>query len=455
MDIRFDEKHQEDDAEKTTVVAKVPTLNPQDGNLILVLEKSIQGVRNELMENPYVLEALKVIPVGGYRSAIGALWNAVVDDLRNKVMHRSLSSFNREVKLNRDIKTYEDFQEYLTDEQLIEGAYKIGVIGWEARKMLQQAKQTRHIFSGHPRSSEPTITKVLAMMEDCVKYVLSQEFPPQIVDIDDYMTILTNENFDRNEIAVENALGDLPETYKEQLIHRVFKEYIHPDSGTGLRGNIEFVAPIFWKALPKNIKINVVRQVDSFIQRGDKTATDCAFTFVKVVDGTRYLSVNARKYKLKPIIQKLMDNLDKWEIENECVKELRSYAGFIPPELIFDYVSALTHTYVGCMGHSSCSPRTDFYANAAAPSIQIMFTKFDDSAATAFVDCITQSSLLQSRIGNPTKMRRLRSLGNILLELISDSFDDKAILNTLGDETKEKDFLKCIKTRNQTPMHKS
>lgn len=431
----------------------IDTLMPalRETDFYPILQRSISGVRDELLDCPYIQEALRVLPVGGYRSAIGSFWNAVIDDLRNKIIHRSLSTFNREIKFRREIKTYDDFQDCVTDDDLIEGAYKIGVIGWEARKMLLQAKQIRHVFSGHPNSSDPSILKVLAMMEDCIKYVLSQEYPLQIIDIDDYMTALGNEGFDRNEQAVENALGDLPETYKDQLVHRLLTAYVHPDSASELRGNIEFIAPIFWKVIHKNTKITIVRRIDSIYPKSNKNETDKAFDFVRIVGGTRYLSVNARKYKLKPIIERLKENLDKWVIENECVKELRPYAGYIPPDLIEDYVWSLTHTYIGYIGSSFQFSRTDFYANGAAPTIILMFSKFDDELASAFVNCIKMSPILHVRISNPAKFRRLRSLAHIVLERISENFEDTEFLEILTDEKQEEKFFKILNAEKTTP----
>lgn len=118
-----------------------------------------QGIREDMQDSPYIQETLRVLPVGGYRSAIGSFWNAVVDDLRNKIIARSIVLFNKEMKPQRNITKYEDFQDYVNDEMLIDGAYKIGVIGWEAQKVLKQAKETRHIFDGHPHSSDPTPLK--------------------------------------------------------------------------------------------------------------------------------------------------------------------------------------------------------------------------------------------------------------------------------------------------------
>jgi hypothetical protein len=386
-----------------------------------------------------------VLPVGGYRSAIGAFWNAVVDDLRQKIIFRSLSLFNKSNNCGREIKTYEDFQDYVNDDQLIEGAYKIGVIGWEASRILRHAKETRHIFSGHPKSSDPSIVKVMAVMDDCIRYVLNAEYPPKIIDIDEYMTVLASQTFDRNNVAVENALGDLPEVYKNELINRLYTVYTHKDSPSDLRSNIEFIAPIMWPVLPRAVQLQVVRRVDQDITKGDGTITEYAFAFVRLVNGTKYLSTTAKKYKLQPLVEALEKNVDDFTAENRLVLELEPYSASVPPELLNSYVSVLTQTYVGRMGASAHWARTDFFADQAALAIPGMFQKFDDQAAASFVHAIRNNDLLRRRIHTPTKLRRLRSLGNIVLSRISESFVEKNLLESLVDESREEDFLKNIR----------
>ena len=117
---------------------------PQDK--LEYLQKELTNVRDDFANNKYVREAITVLAAGGLRSTIGSYWNAVIDDLRRKIIHRSLDLFNKEVNPKRKIETYEDFQNHITDFELIDGAYKIGVIGWEAQKLLHQARETRNIF---------------------------------------------------------------------------------------------------------------------------------------------------------------------------------------------------------------------------------------------------------------------------------------------------------------------
>jgi hypothetical protein len=410
-----------------------------------LLEKSIMNVRDEIKDNPYIIEALKVLPVGGYRSAIGSFWNAVVDDLRNKIMHRSLSLFNKSIDFRREIKSYDDFQNYVNDDDLIEGAYKIGVIGWEASKILKHSKETRHIFDGHPKSSDPSIIKVLGMFEDCIKYVLNEPYPPQIIDISEYIETMNSIDFDRNEIAVSNAIEELPEIYKSELINRIFKAYNIEETSTELRSNIEFIAPLLWKVLPKEHKNQIVKSLDKIISESNTKKTKRAFKFIQIVKGNIYLSANSRNYIIKPLVDNLKNNLDEWDAENKYVKLLEQYASYIPAELLKDYVWSLTHTYIGYIGGSRQYSRSDFFANAAAPRIQSMFELFDDNAAMAFVETIKESRTLKSRIDSPTKLNRLRTLGNIVSEKISTSFSEKEFIETLVDETKEKEFFKSIK----------
>ena len=417
----------------------------QNNDSALQFGKICELIREDMRDNPYIEETLRVLTVGGYRSAIGSFWNAVVDDLRNKILFRSISMFNKEMNPSKTVKTYEDFQDNVNDEMLIDGAYKIGVIGWEAHKVLKQAKETRHIFDGHPKSSDPGPLKALSMMHDCIKYVLSQEYPPQIVDIDDYINVMGTNEFDRNEFSVTEAISNLPDTYKNELINRLFTSYITENCSTILRSNIEFVAPILWKVLPKNVMVQVSNRVDQVIGKANTSEIKYAFSFMNIVASKKYLTTRSKKYLLAPIIEKLISNLDNFTEEDSCVYELSKYAGYIPRELLYKYVFAITQTYVGYIGGSYRFSRTDFYANGAAIKIPVMFESFDDESAHAFIEAIKNNKKLQERISNKVKLDRLRTLGEIVNRKISENFDEIEFLELLINKEKEKEFFEILK----------
>lgn len=415
-----------------------------NNDITQLIKRAVLQVRPDMQDNPYILEALKVLPVGGYRSAIGAFWNAVVDDLRNKIIFRSLDLFNKEINVGHKITNYDDFINYVNDDQLIEGAYKIGVIGWEAYKLLKHSKEARHIFSGHPKSSAPSIIKVLSVIDDCIKYVLNEEYPSKIIDIDEYIDTLKTENFDRNEISITNALNDLPENYKNELINRLFTIYISPDVTSVLSSNIEFLSPLLWKVINKETKIQITRRVDQEYPKGNVLVTQRAFNFISLVKSNLYLSLNAKKYLLEPLINTLKDNLDNWTVENEMVRRLSVYADIIPEELIDNYVSSITLTYVGTVGSSAQWARTDFYANGAAYYIPDMFEAFNDRMVDSFIKTLKINDILKQRIKSPSKMRRLRNLGTIALGKCSENYPQRNVLELLVDDTKELEFQRII-----------
>ncbi len=429
----------------TSEPKQILTVSLAETEMVPLFERTLQSIRDDFHGNPYIDEALKVLPVGGYRSAIGAFWNAVVDDLRNKIIWRSTELFNKTTNVGRTVGTYEDFQTYVNDDQLIDGAYKIGVITFEASKVLKHAKETRHFFSGHPKSGEPTIIKVLAMWEDCIRYVLRAPYPSKIIDLDDYMKIMDSPAFDRNKVSIEIALTELPDDYKNELANRLFTAYCHPNATSTIRSNIEFVLPILWPVLGRGVQIQVIRRVDQEIANGDAVATEQAFGFASLAKSTVYLSPAARRYKLEPLVQKLKTATDDWPVENEVVQQLLPFAAVVPPEVVPDYVWGLTHTYVGYTGHSFQFARTNFYADGAASYIPQMFELFDDAAAAAFVRTVKESTKLQSRITNAAKLHRLRTLGQIVLDKVSATFTDRSFLEALVQPGREEDLAAYLR----------
>ena len=145
------------------------------------------------------------------------------------------------------------------------------------------------------------------------------------------------------------------------------------------------------------------------------------------------------------MVKALTAAFDDFPRENDAVKALVPYASLIPDDLLPEYVLSLTRTYVGRMGSSARWNRTDFFADGAAMYIPDMFKSFDDHAASYFVEGVKANELLKRRIEAPAKMRRLRILGNIVLEKISNTFQERQFIEALCDEQREAEFLALLR----------
>ncbi len=409
------------------------------------LQKELTNIRDDVRDDPYILEAIKVLAAGGLRSTIGSYWNAVVHDIRMKVIHRSLDLFNKELSHLRDVREYEDFQNHITDYDLIEGAYKTGVINWEGRKLLQQARETRNIFDGHPKSSDPTLFKVFNMIADCNRYVLSQPLPMPIIDIDQYIQTMDGSNYNQNEIAIEQALSELPEIYKQELTNKLFGVYIKDNASTTLRANTEFAFPILWKLLSKDIRKQIGKRFDQLIIEGNTDKIGWATDIMSVIEGFRYVSEPSRKIIYDPLIKQLEDNLDEWSIEGKAMQEIDRLGTVIPLDLVDRLVKAMTLTYVGYRGSSSHYSRRDFYSNSAAPRISRMFESFDINAVDAFIKTIRETQKLKNRIQDRGQLDRLRSLGDILLNKPNLRADQVEFIELMVDEKRTKEFYDEIR----------
>lgn len=123
---------------------------------------------------------------------------------------------------------------------------------------------------------------------------MSQEYPPQIIDIDEYIHLMEKSEFDRNEYVVSDALTDLPDIYKDELINRLLVAYIDDMCSTIMRANIEFVAPILWKVLRKETILQVVKTMEKEILKGNLITNQYVVSFIDIVSAIKYLSTNTK-----------------------------------------------------------------------------------------------------------------------------------------------------------------
>ena len=123
---------------------------------------------------------------------------------------------------------------------------------------------------------------------------------------------------------------------------------------------------------------------------------------------------------------------------------IKPIAKFIPDDQLELYVKTITKIFVGYKGSSMRFNRTDFYSDRAAPYIRKMFQAFDDKSTDIFVEAIKTDRTLRRRIKTTGQLRRLRILGNILIEHSLGSKEALKFIELLCDESKESKFYRKI-----------
>lgn len=109
-------------------------------------------IRPEKQRNKYIESSIKLFLLGEYRNAMDNIWQATIDDIREKVLARSITFFNQEMKTS--ISKYSDFQDKkIQDNDLIEGAYKIDIYDFETKEKLHINRNIRNKFLDHPKRS--------------------------------------------------------------------------------------------------------------------------------------------------------------------------------------------------------------------------------------------------------------------------------------------------------------
>ena len=310
--------------------------------------------------------------------------------------------------------------------------------------MLSHAKEAQHIFYGHPKSADPSPFVVLSVVENCVKYVLAEPYPSEIVDLDEYLVQMGRDDYDRNEMAVRDTVSDLPDPHRGKMAHMLFSHYVSGESSSILRSNIEWCASIVWGFLARDTKRQLMHRVEKEIKRASGSRIALAFAFADHVAGHRFLPAAARTYKLKPLIERLESGLVGWDVEYSVIAELELYSEYVPDDLIERCVKSLVENFAAYSGGNRRYYRKPLPMDAGVNRIPKLFGTFDDRAVAAFVTALRGNTKLKSIVTGGGRIDRLRRLGEIAAARASANLPDKRILDLLLDQKREDEFLSFL-----------
>lgn len=271
-------------------------------------------------------------------------------------------------------------------------------------------------------------------------------------DVDTFITSLDSPLFEQREECIIYFFEKLNYHDREYFLKKILDKYLNNEKYDSYTHNVDFVLRcVFSKKNAETNKLVSKILKDSWVTCHTISNHEKIIDIYTKFDIKDFLFEFIKEELVKQIkekILKLKNEYIKFEEQGNIVLLLLVWYKLIPQNLMNDFIIGLNRTYVGYIGSSPYSTRTNFFSDCAEDKIKEIFKKFNDNDVKIFIQSIEKDVYLKSIIYRDQKnltLNRLRQLGKILLENTQKiSEGNRAFLKILIDENKTEDFYNLI-----------
>lgn len=243
-----------------------------------VPKKFIEDVRNAISANLLA-------------PAIQMMWNAVVDDLRSKVLTFGLQYFAAldGMPLIRD---QEDLITRVTHYQLLNGCHMLGIFNREAYVHLQHCFQLVHGCAGSAEfASHIDRLEVLNFIKNAVKYSLSVSGPSPGFDMKSMVALIDSRAVTDQDVSQLEEFLKREQSTASTLTRVLFRRYLEQGSlAGGIRDfNILRLFPVAWTMSDEVTKRAIAAEYMAVRLTAGNDQALRAWSLLLHVRGARYL----------------------------------------------------------------------------------------------------------------------------------------------------------------------
>jgi len=363
----------------------------------------------------YMSKFIAACGAGLFDAALNFLWDEVVVRLRSRVAQFDLGYFLDtavpDPQTRKQFKTEDDLRS-LSDDALIRGALKCGILSDIAYKHLDYIRDMRNWASAaHPNHAQLTGFQLIAWCETCVKEVLIKEFDEAVLEVGKLLDNLRNHKLTPNDVpAVSAGLSKLRSDLITALLRSIVGLYCDPRQEVRVRDNARLLAPDVWALATSAARGEVGLKYANYAANADVPRKTLAREFLELVDGLSYLPENDRALEITALVGRLEaahEGMNNFYNEPPVARELRKYIGddgVIPPQINEEYVRVLSRCRIG---------RTSGVSHAAVPLYDALFDLFGASQTRAFVK-VLENAEIAGRLDNPGCAARFRDIATKL-----------------------------------------
>lgn len=387
----------------------VPAL-PEMGSLPAVVHqwgRLVDAIRPEC-KGSWLDKARRALEVELYDSGMAYFWQATIAELQNMVISYGAGYFAGRIGDNR-VGDINSLRQHVSDWQLIEGCYQLGIISREAWVKLQYCRELRNIHSpAHPVEAEIDPLEALNFIKNSCRFVLSVDRPLPGMDIKILSTRIRTEDLTTELGIISEALNQLPENVHDSILNIIFTDYVSPDCSSQAKANINALAPIVWEAAPEASRIIVGDRFARIYVEGTEDEKREAFAFLSLVGGVDLVPTPVRRALFDRRSQNLIDAYFAWENfynEPPHARALVELGKAVPPGAETKYVKALLLSYLGNRWNIS---------RAAQPYVQEMIQNLNQRAITALWRVLDSDKDVALELVNQRPVERVRGLCSLL-----------------------------------------
>jgi len=262
--------------------------------VIYALESTLEILPLEdRIKATYLSKFTVSIAVGLFDGALTFLWDETI-----KALGRLIISFDLQYFFNvaeslspkyKNLHSPEDL-EAISAYDLLEISRRIGLLtdlGFEQLKLANYLRN--HASSAHPNENEISGIKMLSLLEDCLRYVITATPNLSVIQIKQLLdnirkNIIPDEDFP----VIGDHISNQPQERIDDFLLSIFGLYCDPRQDQHVKVNIEKLIPYVWNCALEDTKYQIGSKFGLYRKNGDIPRRNATQKVLELVSGLTY-----------------------------------------------------------------------------------------------------------------------------------------------------------------------
>lgn len=357
------------------------------------LPRELSNIPVEL-RGPLLARMCVAASVGLFDGAINYIWNASVDNLRNKVRDFGYNVVGQLLQKKFEEANLLD----LKDSELLNLCLKINLISEDGYYFLSQCRDIRNNYSvAHPNDNLLNDRELIVYINRCVKYALSSSVNPRGVDISLFTTVIREKRFtDEQKRIWIQKIKETHDAQRELIFSMLHGIYCSADSSEQTRLNALDICKSFQTEFTSNVISEFLNKHHSYQAKGKKDSYTASQQFFEKLSLIKHLCSDEKHSIISTACNRLLNvhyEMNNFYNEPPFAERLEELVenNEVPQTAKYQFVLTVVTCYVGNQ-YGQCNKALSNYSNMiknfTPKEIEIMLSFYDSDKRSVLSDRI-------------------------------------------------------------------